>query len=129
VTAGFRVRRERLPDDALLVVRGGLLDVETLRMDALRAYARFGEYGVSVLAAPDEQALNELGRTVLRLNETLTVMQAGNIREQGLELRPTFRRPHFSVMLPNLDVDLARLTSCENVLRRNPYFESPEAAQ
>ena len=84
---------------------------------------------MSVLAAPDELAIDELGRTILRLNENLTVMQAGDIRGRGLELRPTFRRPHFTVLLPDVEADLIRLASCENVVRRNPYFESPEATQ
>jgi hypothetical protein len=127
--SGFRVRPEQLADDTLIVVRGGLLDIDTLRVDADRAFMRFGEYGISVLAAPDEAAINELGRTILRLNEVLTLMRAGDIRQQGLELRPTFRRPHFTVLLPNLEADLIRLASCENVVRRNPYFESPEATQ
>jgi hypothetical protein len=127
--SGVRVRREPLADDALVVVRGGLLDIDTMRVDALRSFARFGEYGVSVLAAPDELAIDELGRTILRPNENLTVMQAGDIRSRGLELRPTFRRPHFTVLLPDLEADLIRLASCENVVRRNPYFESPEATK
>lgn len=100
-----------------------------MRVDADRAFMRFGEYGISVLAAPDELAIDELNRTILRLNEALSRMRAGDIRQQGLELRPTFRRPHFTVLLPDLDADLIRLASCENVVRRNPYFESPEATQ
>ena len=47
----FQVRRERLADDALVVVRGDELSVPLRRRDALRAYRRFGEYGVSVLGA------------------------------------------------------------------------------
>ena len=49
-------------------------------------------------------------------------MTAGAIREAGRELRPTFRRPHCTVMLPDLDADVERLTSSENEQRVNPYF-------
>ena len=122
----LRVRNEQLADDGLVVVRGGLLDVETLRVDAVRAFERFGEHGVSVLAVPDEAAMQEIG-TRLRLNEVLTLMRVGEIRRAGLELRPTFRRPHYTVMLPDLDADLIRLAACENVVRTNPHFEAPEA--
>lgn len=50
----LRVRRETLPDDTLLVIRGGTLDAVSLRADAELTFRRFGEYGVSVLAAPTE---------------------------------------------------------------------------
>jgi hypothetical protein len=62
----FRVRLEALADDALIVVRGGLLDAASLRDDAEAAYERFGEYGVSVLSAIDEDALDALAATAFR---------------------------------------------------------------
>ena len=46
-------------------------------------------YGVSVLAAPTEAALDELARTVLVRYDVLVLMRAGTIRSAGLELRPT----------------------------------------
>jgi hypothetical protein len=118
----YRVRLEALADDALVVVRGGPLDSDTLRLDAEAAHERFGEYGVSVLAAVDEAALDNLARDRLAQYEVLTVMTAGAIRRAGLELRPTFRRPHYTVMLPNLDEDVARLVTCENVGRENRHY-------
>ncbi len=42
------------------------------------------------------------------------------------ELRPTFRRPHYSVMPPALDEDVERLLRCENEPRINPYFDADE---
>jgi len=96
----FRARRERLTDDALVVVRGNELSVALIRRDALRAYRRFGEYGVSVLGAPDDDALDALAAGVLVRFEVLTLMTVGIIRAAELEVRPTFRRPHYSVMLP-----------------------------
>ncbi|HEV2068840.1 MAG TPA: hypothetical protein VGR26_03510 [Acidimicrobiales bacterium] len=49
-------------------------------------------------------------------------------RRAGLERRPTFRRPHYSVMLPDLAADVERLTSGENEQRLNPHFQCEEAA-
>lgn len=89
------------------------------------AYRRFGEYGISVLAAADEDALDAIAATTLRLESALTLMPAGAIRAAGLELRPTFRRPHYTMMLPALDEDLDRLVACENVVQVNPHF-APE---
>lgn len=125
--SGFRVRRDALPDNALVVVRGGLLESERLRRDATMAFVRFGEYGISVLAVADEAALDVIARTTLVQESVLTMMTVGAIRANDLELRPTFRRPHYTVILPDLNADLLRLIACENVVRDNPHYQSPEA--
>ena len=123
----LRVRRESLADDALVVVRGGLLDPTRLRRDALLTFIRFGVYGVSVMAAPDEAALDDIARTTLQRESVLTIMTAGAIGDRGLELRPTFRRPHYTIVLPDLDADVDRLVSCDNVVWPNPHHEPPGA--
>ncbi len=105
----LRVRNERRAPDSLMVVRGGDLSEEEIRRDALRAHRRFGEYGISVLGAPSDHALDEIARGVLVHFEVLTVLSAGVLRRSGLELRPTFRRPHYTVLLPVLDEDVERL--------------------
>ena len=122
----MRVRREQVADGELVIVRGGRLEREGLRFDAMEAHRRFGEYGVSVFAAGDEDELDGLNRDRLSRFDVLTVMRAGTIRAAGLELRPTFRSPHYTIMLPDLDSDLARLLACENETRVNPYFRAPE---
>lgn len=50
--SGFRVRREEVPDDMLVVIRGGVMDEESLRRDARIAFLRFGEYGVPSWPSP-----------------------------------------------------------------------------
>ncbi len=122
----LRVRGEPAPDDDFLVIRGDELTEETLRVDAQRTRTRFGEFGVSLMGARDDAELDELARTVLRRFRLLTVMTAGALRRVGLELRPTFRRPHYSVMLAELDEDVERLLRCENEIRINPYFDAEE---
>ena len=124
----FRVRREPAPDDGLFLVRGDELVAEMLRRDAIRTYRRFGEYGVSVMGASTEADIDELAGGLLRRFEVLTVMSAGARRRSGIELRPTFRRPHYTVMLPDLDEDIFRLLRCENERRVNDYYE-PEEVQ
>jgi hypothetical protein len=124
----LRVRRESAPDDALFVVRGGELAAETLRRDAIRTFRRFGEYGVSVLGAPTEEDIDELAGGLLRSFEILTVVTAGALRRSGIELRPTFRRPHYTVMLPDLDEDVFRLIRCDNERRVNDRYQ-PEEVQ
>jgi hypothetical protein len=80
-------------------VRGGDLDIDLIRSDAAGAHARFGEYGISVFGAADEAAVDVLARDRLTQFEILVLMTAGAIRRAGLELRPTFRRPHCTIML------------------------------
>ena len=53
-------------------------------------------------------------------------MRMGTLRAAGLEVRPAFRRPHYTVMLPDLDADLDRLLACDNVVRDNPHYVPPE---
>lgn len=124
----LRVRREPAPDDGLFLVRGDELAAETLRRDAIRTHRRFGEYGVSVLGASTEADIDELAGGLLRRFEVLTVMSAGALRQSGIELRPTFRRPHYTVMLPDLDEDVFRLLRCDNERRVNDYYK-PEEVQ
>jgi hypothetical protein len=126
---GFRVRHEEVPDDTLVVIRGGVMDEDSVRRDARTAFLRFGEYGVSVLAAPDENALREVGAGPLRSYRQLTVTTAGAIRRAELELRPTFRRPHYTVIFPTLDDGVRRLLSCENEVIDNPYQDADEGEE
>jgi len=116
-----------LADDSLVVVRGGALERDELVADAERAFRRFGEHAISVLAAPSEKELDALASTTLRGYELLTITTAGAIRRAGLELRPTFRRPHYSVMLPELNADVDRLVRCENEEWTNPHYARREA--
>lgn len=123
----FRVRLEALPDDSLLVVRGGLLDPTSLRADAQAAMLRFGGYGISAFAAKDEAALDALASQRLGQFEALTLMTAGALRNAGLSFAPTFRRPHYTIFLNDLEGDIRRLLQCHNEVRLNPHFEPPEA--
>lgn len=122
----LRVRGEAPLDDDFLVVRGDRLREDELRGDARRTHARFGEFGVSVMGAQNDVELDDIARTVLRRFQLLTVMTAGALRRASLELRPTFRRPHYTIMLPEPDEDVERLLQCENEVRINPYFDAEE---
>lgn len=122
----MRVRQEQLADDALIVVRGGLLVDDSLRHDARLTFLRFGEYGVSVLAAPDPDGLRQVAAGPLRGSARLTLMSAGAIRSTGLELRPTFRRPHFTVIFPSLDDGVRRFRSCDNEVIENPHYDQEQ---
>ena len=95
-----------------------------LERDARRTERRFGEAAISLFSSSDATTLDELGRSVLSRFETLTLMPLGVIWSVGLEVRPTFRRPHYSVMLPSLG-DLDRLLTCQTLERPNPHHLLP----
>lgn len=127
--SGYRVRREPLDDSSLVVVRGGLLQLAALREAAVAAFVRFGEYGISVYAAPTAGDIDDLARTRLQHHEWLTITTVGDLRRAGLRIVPTFRRPHCTVLLPDLDADLDRLLRCQTVVAINPHAEIDEDEQ
>lgn len=87
---------------------------------------RFGEYGVSVYAAPDAGSIDDVARTFLRTHRWLTITTVGDLRRAGLEILPTFRRPHCTVMLRDLHADVDRLLGCQTVVAVNPHAETLE---
>lgn len=109
-----------------LVVRGGLLEITTLRADAEADRRRFGIGGVSVFGAADATDVEVLARSRLVRFDVLTVVTLGVLRAAGLETVPTFKSPHYTIMLPNLEADLRRLLVCENVIWVNPFYVVPE---
>jgi hypothetical protein len=124
--AGYRIRREGLNDGSLVVVRAGLLERAKLIAAATKAFGRFGGYGVSVFAAPDAGSIDDLARTRFKRNRWLTITTVGDIRRAGLEILPTFRRPHCTVMLPDLNADVDRLLRCQTVVAVNPHATTLE---
>ena len=72
-------------------------------------------------------ALDELARARINRFELLTLTTLGALRAVQLKLVPTFRRPHYTILLPELDGDLRRLLACENQVWLNPHYEAPEA--
>ncbi len=126
---GYRIRNEPLDDGSLVVVRGNRLERETLRVDAMAAHTRFGQYGISVFAAEDAGAIDDLARARLARFEWLTITTVADLRRAGLEIIPTFRRPHCTILLPDLEADLDRLLRCHTVVAINPHHESDEDEQ
>lgn len=115
---------DELRDDDIVVVRGGRLDPEILRADALRNHAIYGTFGVSVFALRDA-TLDEMAQQAPLVRfEALTLMTAGAIRAAGLRLEPTGRNPrHFDVGFDDLEDGVDRLCSCEHRVVGNPYHE------
>lgn len=113
-----------LADDDTVVVRGGDLDVEVLRADALRYHQIYGTYGVSVFAARDVTVDELAQQPPLIRFATLALVAVGVLRSAGLRLDPTGRnRSHFTLSFDDLDDGVERLRRCEHRLWQNPYHE------
>ena len=100
------LRDERPPDDAVVVIRGGLhsLDAEKVIAVCEDSFADFGFYGLSVFAAidGDVEALC-LALERFRSPGTIWVATCGRLRAAGFSLAATDASPHFDVVLPSLD--------------------------
>ena len=114
-----------LTDDVTVVVRGGDLDPEILREDALRNYGVYGTYGISVFAVRD-LTLDELAQQAPLVRfERLVILTVAVLRALGLLLEPTGRNPrHYDVTFTDLAEGVEKLSTCEHQIMVNPYHEA-----
>lgn len=119
---------ETLDQDAQLVVRGWPLSVDGLLRNAdatRRRYARLGQPFVAVSAEVtvlgwDVDAI--LSGPRLRLRRTYAAALLRSLIEADFDLIATFAPPHYSVVLPAYDVEIAqRLLEVLGEVRHNPH--------
>lgn len=117
------LRDEDPPDDAAVVVRGGLLSPESVQRTVERCRREYGFLGLSVYGAIGI-TVAELVATVPQIGpmryRQLRLSTFGLVRAAGFAAWPTNRFPHFSIVLP--DLDLATLG------RLDPCFSPPESS-
>ena len=124
-----RVRADEMPpSDAAVVIRGGPDSLSLLRTHARRLHRAFvldGEpvFGVSVFVALDDVGpASERGvlSGKLRTYRSIYRCTVGELAATGLGLLPTFARPHYTVLLTELD-SVDDLAAALGTLRPNPY--------
>jgi hypothetical protein len=111
-------------DDSDDVIRGGRLEADLIRVDALRMHDIYGVYGISVFSTR-HASLGELAQDspLIRFAE-LTLIGVRSLRGACLRLEPTGRnRRHYTIMFDDLDTDIVRLVSMKHDTWRNPYHE------
>ena len=117
------LRDEQPPDDAVVVIRGGLhsLDAEKVIEVCEDSFADFGFYGLSVFAALDGD-VEALCRRLERLRSpgTIWVASCGMLRAAGFTLAATDASPHFDVVLPSLAPDIVEAVRVCFEARTNP---------
>lgn len=118
------LRGEEPPADAVVVVRGGMngLDPTTVARTATRSLDAMGFLGVSVFLALD-QTVGELCTSMDELVRYRQVRMStvGAVRVAGFAFLATGDRPHFDIVLPDLDATtLARLDGAFAAPEPNP---------
>jgi hypothetical protein len=110
------LRDEDPPDDAVTLVRGGLLSADSVHRTVERCRREYGFLGVSVYGA--------IGRTVAELvvavpqigparYRQVRLSTFGAVRSAGFPVWPTNQHPHFSIVLADVDATtMARLDAC-----------------
>ena len=130
------LRDEEPPDDAVVVIRGGLhsLDAEKVIEVCEDSFVDFGFYGLSVFAALDGD-VEALCRRLERLRSpgTIWVASCGELRAAGFTLAATDASPHFDVVLPSLAPDIVEAVQGllpspnqpgQEAVRRSPWSVS-----
>ena len=112
----IRLRDEVPPDDATIVVRGGLLTATSVEMSLERCRRQYGFLGLSVYGAVN-MSVAELVAAVPQIGPVryrqLRLSTFGTVRGAGFPLWPTLLFPHYSIVLPDADAStLARLETC-----------------
>ncbi len=105
------LRDELPPDDTVVVVRGGEMKSEYVRSSAQDAFFAVGVFAVSVALTLDfpVEKLCASDRRIARYGK-VRLSTVGRLRELGFALLPTLDRPHYDVVLPDLeDATLDRL--------------------
>jgi hypothetical protein len=118
------IRGGQPPDDTVLIIRAGVMSPESLRRSATDSFEDFGAYLISVEGVLDGRSLGEACSASPRIGQRygkIRLSTVGRLRMAGLVLLPTFTRPHFDVVLPDLsDHSVARLLECFDEPIDNP---------
>lgn len=123
VTRFLAIRGEDPPEDAVMIVRAGVMAPDALRRTATDSFEDFGVYLVSVEAVL-ETTVEETCRKSPRIGDRygkVRLSTAGRLRAAGFVLLATFDRPHYDIALPDLsDAILMRLDGCFDAPIPNP---------
>ena len=125
----MKLRRLRegdvLGDGDVVLVRGGDLDPDILRADAMRYHSIYGTYGISVFALRDV-TVDELAQQVPLVRfDRLTLLTVWDVLAAGMRLEPTGRNPcHYTAGFDDLDDGVRRLVGCPHQVVPNAYHDA-----
>lgn len=108
------LRPEEPPIDTVVVVRGGEMSSEFVHRTATAAHDELGIYAMSVFLTLDEPVDTLCGTEpfLVRYGK-VRLSTVGSLRERGFPLIPTLGRPHYDIVLPDIEPQtLQRLDRC-----------------
>ncbi len=126
----IRLRGEPPPDNAVIVVRSGVLEQRSdtdLGDKASENHDDYGFWGLSVLVVAESgvTALCETDPRVRRYNR-VSLSTVGRVRRAGFPLLDTGDAPHFDIVLPDLEsATLQRLRDCFDLAQERPPRQLP----
>ncbi len=119
----LQLRNESPPDDAVVVIRGGLMMLESLRKSAEVSQKETGLYLISVFLSHEPNINAVCSRPELKRYKLIRTSHVGELRRTGFLLLATFQNPHYDVALPNLvDETLVNLIKCFSPATSNPAY-------
>ena len=109
----------------IVLVRGGDLDPDILRVDAARYNSIYGVYDISVFAIRD-LTVDELAQQVPLVRfDRLSLLKVRDVLAAGMRLEPTGRNHrHFTVSFDDLEDGVRRLVSCPHQVMPNAYHDA-----
>ena len=126
-----RLRKAGLPADAVLVVRGNLLDETVLRADASLVAGRYPTWeltGVSGFYARNSQEVAVLCETKLDRFAVVFVYRRADLQAAGVRVLATYRTPHVTLAADSADALIRMLRACPHERLLNAYHE-PEGQE
>jgi len=120
-------RHEQPPNDAIVVIRAGVLSVGSVEDAANRCLEGYGVLGISVEGAMD-LSVAEACRSSPRLGRyrQIRLSTFGRLRAAGFAVIATFDPPHYTVALSDVsELTIARLGRCFDDPIPNPGFGHP----
>lgn len=115
------LRSEQPPDDAAVVLRGGVLGADGVRRAAQRTFDLYAVFGVSVEGVLDVTVQEACRGERVAGYRRIRLSTFGRLRGAGFALLGTFDRPHFTLVLPDVsDFTISRLDRCFDAPIPNP---------
>jgi hypothetical protein len=111
VVKSLLIRGDRVPDDAVVVIRAGVMTAASVEQAAERTFDLYGVLGISVEAALEQSVLDACRRSDrLAPYRQIRLSTFGRLHAAGFALLATFDSPHFTVVLADLsELTVARL--------------------
>lgn len=127
-----RVRKAPIPPEAVLVVRGDVLDPDLIAEQAEQMTARYPQWnrtGVSAAVAANLTEVDALCAGRLEPFEVVVIFRRADLEASGVEIVPTFRTPHVTLAAPDAQTLIERLLATPHETITNPYHDNDDTTQ